>query len=130
MMTLDHLRGIALDRHTLDHVRIQCALCEKFVAAMSARAVSPVFLEQLFSRVLKHLDELVADSLSFALRVSHAFQQCKKTFARIHIFQTDMKIFTEDTLYNFFFARAQQTVIDKNAGELVADRLVQKRSRH
>ncbi len=61
MMTLDHLRWIALDRDALDHVRIKCALCEKFVAAMSARAVSSVFLEQLFSRVLKHLDELVAD---------------------------------------------------------------------
>ncbi len=41
-----------------------------------------------------------------------------------------MKVFAENALHNFFFARAQQSVIDKNAGELVADRLVQERSRH
>ena len=41
-----------------------------------------------------------------------------------------MKIFTEDALHDFFFARAQQSVIDKNAGQLAADRLVQKRSRY
>ena len=105
MMTLDHLRRIALDRDAFDHVRIKCALGEKLVAAMSATVFS-VFFEQLPSRVLKHLDKLVADSLSFGFRIGHPLQQRKKTFARIHIFQTHMKIFSENALDDFFFARA------------------------
>ena len=105
-------------------------MCEKSVATMFARAISSIFLEQLLGRMLKHFDEFIPDELSFGFRIGHAFQQCKKTFARIHIFQTDMKIFTEDALHDFFFARAQQSVVNKNAGELVADRLVQERSRN
>ena len=38
-----------------------------------------------------------------------------------------MKIFAEDALHDFLFPRAQQTVVDENAGELVADGFVQKR---
>src|SRR5215469_7108034 len=41
-----------------------------------------------------------------------------------------MEIFAENTLHDLFFACAQQTVIDENAGKLVADSLVQERGRH
>ena len=42
-------------------------------------------------------------------------------------FSLIMKIFAENALHHFFLVRAQQTVVDENAGELIADRLVQKR---
>ena len=72
-MTLDHLRGIALDRHALDHIRIKRALCEKSVATMFARAISSIFLEQLLGRMLKHFDEFIPDELSLGFRIGHSF---------------------------------------------------------
>ena len=39
-----------------------------------------------------------------------------------------MKIFAEDALNDLGLVRAQQSVVDEDAGELVANRLVQKRS--
>ena len=41
-----------------------------------------------------------------------------------------MKIFAENALDNFFFARAQQSIVHEDAGKLVPDRLVQERSGH
>ena len=74
-MTLDHLRGIAFDRHALDHVGIKRALREKLVAAVFARAIFAIFLKQFLSRVLKYFDEFVADDFSFLLGIGHAFER-------------------------------------------------------
>src|SRR6266403_5601344 len=41
-----------------------------------------------------------------------------------------MKIFAENTLDDFFLTRAEETIVDENAGELIPDRLVQERSGH
>src|SRR5207245_4039139 len=43
---LDHLRGIASDRHALNHIRVQRALREKLVTAVFPMVVSAVLLEQ------------------------------------------------------------------------------------
>src|SRR4030095_1805355 len=143
MMTFDHLRGIALDRHALNHIRIKSALREKFVAAVPALcpaerslrgefalAMSLVFLEQFFGGVLKYFNEFIADQLSLRFRIGHSLEQPEKTIAGVHILQPHVKILAENPLYHFFFSRAEQTVIDKNARELIADRLVQERSGH
>src|SRR4029077_5098669 len=73
MMAFDHLRGIALDRYTLNHVRIKSSLRQEFVAAVSATgrirrgefalAIFLIFLEQFFGGVLKYFDEFIADQL-------------------------------------------------------------------
>ena len=126
-MRLDHLRRVAADGNAFDHVGIKRALGEKLVAAVFVGAVLFVFGEQFLGRVLKHFDELVADDFSFRLRIGHAAQFGKKAFRRVHIFETDVKIFAEDALHHFFLAVAQQSVVDEDAGELVADGLVQKR---
>src|SRR6266487_5259593 len=130
MVALNHLRGVSPDRHALDYVWIKSALGEKLVTAVLARAIFAIFLEQLLGRVLKHLDEFVADDFSFCFGIGYAFEQREKTFARIHIFQADMKIFAENALDDFFLARTQQTVVHENAGELIADRLVQESGGH
>src|SRR5207237_10332984 len=101
-MTLNHLRGIPIDRHALDHVRIKRALGEKFVTAVSAtgrircgeftRAFPAILLEQFLGRLLKYLDEFVADDFTFGFWISHAFEQREETLTRIHVFQTHMKI--------------------------------------
>src|SRR4030095_1738487 len=143
MMTFDHLRGIALDRHALHHLRIKSALREKLVAAVSARctagrtrrgefalAISLVFFEQFFGGVLKYFNEFIADQLSLRFRIGHSLEQPEKTIAGVQLLQPHVKILAESPLYPFFFSRAEQTVIDKNARELIADRLVQERSGH
>ena len=136
-MTFDHLRRIALDRNALDHIRVKGALREKFVTAVSAtgqtrcgefaRAVLAVFFEQFPGRVLKYFNEFAADDLAFLLRIGHAFECAQESFAGVHIFEAHAKIFAKDALHHFLLARAEQPVINEDAGELVADRLVQKR---
>ena len=71
--------------------------------------------------MLKHRDEFVADNFSFLLRIGHASERGQETLGGVDIFQTHMKIFAEHALNNFFFARAQETIVHENAGELVAD---------
>ncbi len=44
--------------------------------------------------------------------------------------QLDLEMAAEDFLDDRRFAPAEQPVIDENAGELIADRLVDERSRH
>ena len=126
-MTLNHLRGIPIDRHALDHVRIKRALGEKFVTAVFTRAFPAIFLEQFLGRLLKYPNEFVADDFSFGFWIGHAFEQREETLTRIHVFQTHMEIFAENALHDFFLARAQQTIVHKDTCKLVADRLVQKR---
>ena len=94
---------------------------------MFARAVPAIFLEQFLGRVLKDLDEFIADTLPFGFGIGHPFEQREKAFARIHVFQTHVKIFAENTLHDFFFARAQQSIVHENTGKLVADCFVQER---
>src|SRR6266496_3785331 len=141
-MALDYLRRIALDRYALDHIRIKRALSKKLITAVSAtpesfrgcgefaRTVPLVFFEQLLGRMLKHFDEFIADQLSFRFRVAYAFEQIEKALACVHVLQTDVKIFAENALHDFFFTRAQQSVIHENTGKLVADCFVQQRSGH
>ena len=87
-----------------------------------------IFLEQFLRRALKYFDEFITDQLSFRFGIGHSFEQRQKTIAGVHVFQAHMKILAENALHDFFFSRAQQAVIDKNAGQLVADCLVQERS--
>ena len=42
-------------------------------------------------------------------------------------FKPNVKVLSENALHHFFFTRAEQAVVDENAGELIADRLVQER---
>src|SRR5216117_1223026 len=130
VMALDYLRGIAPDRYALNHVRVEGALREKFVTAVFPIAVSPVFLEQFLGSVLKYFNEFVADHFSLGFGIGHAFEQREETIASVYVFQTHMKILAENALHNFFLARAEQSIVHKNTGELVADRLVQQRSSH
>src|SRR5436190_19036506 len=130
MMTFDHLRGIALDRYALDYIRIKSSLRQEFVATVFAFAISLIFLQQFLGGVLKYFNEFIADQLALRFGIGHSFEQREKTIAGVHILQTHVKILAENSLHDFFFSRAEQTVVYKNAGELVTDCPVQKRSGH
>jgi len=99
MMTFDHLRGIALDRHALNHIRIKSSLRQEFVAAVPAGrtagrirrgkfalAIFLIFLEQFLGGVLKYFDEFIADQLALGFRIGHSFEQREKAIAGVHIF--------------------------------------------
>src|SRR5947208_16862908 len=102
MMTLDHLRRITFDRHTLNHVRIQSALCEKPVTAVFARAVPSVLLKQLLGRMLKRFDKFIADQLSLGFGVDYPFEQREKALARVNVFQTYVEIWSIKRMRVFF----------------------------
>src|SRR5260370_23680260 len=128
-MTLDARGGMPADGTASDYIRIECSLGKKFVAAVFVSSIMSIFGEQFFRRVLKYFNKLVADNFPFLLGIGHAAQFRKETLAGIDILQAHMKIFPKNTLHHFFLARPQQSVIHKNAGELIADRLVQQRRR-
>ena len=69
--------------------------------------------------------EFASDNFSLRLRIGHTFEEFQKTIGRIHVLEPDVKIFRENALHHFCLTRAQQAVVHKDAGELVADRLVQ-----
>ena len=56
--------------------------------------------------MLKDGDEFVADNFAFRFRIGHAFERVEETLGGINIFEFDVKIFAEDALHHFFFARA------------------------
>ncbi len=53
----------------------------------------------------------------------------KKQFRRVLVLQLDFEMAAKNFLHDFRLARAQQAIVDENAGELVADGLVQQRRR-
>ena len=119
-------RGIAADRDALDHVGIKRALGEKMIAGVRT-FVGPVLREQLLRRLLEDPDEFVPDDFAFRLRIGHALEQLEETLRGIDVFESDLEIFAENALHDLGFVFAQEPVVDEDAGELVADRLVQER---
>ena len=78
---------------------------------------------------LKHLDERAPDDLAFAFRVGDSSQLAEKNVCGILVMQLDVEVLAEHALHAFGFALAQQTVVDKHAGELIADGFVNQRRR-
>src|SRR6266545_2783353 len=120
MMTFDDLRGIALDRNALNHVRVKSALREKLVTSVLSLAISLILFEQFLGGVLKYFDEFIADQLALCFGVGHSFEQREKTIAGVHVLQAHVKILAENALHDFFLSHPEHPVIDKNAGQLVA----------
>ena len=118
VMALDQRGRIAGDGHGLDHVGIQRALRQKF---RRARALG---------RRLKNFDERLADDFAFAFGIGHAFEPAQKQFRGVLVLQFDFEMPPENLPHHLRLAPAQQTIVDKNAGQLVADGLVQQRRRH
>ena len=75
--------------------------------------------------MLKYFDEFIADQFSFRFGIGHSFEYREKPICGVDVFQAHVKILAENSLHDFFLSRAKQPVIDKDAGKLVADCLVQ-----
>ena len=104
-----------MSAHRLDHIGIERSLREKLGAAEFLRLL------------VEHVDEGGADPLALFLGVGDAGQPGQKQLAGIAVDQRDVVVAAEQVDHLFSLAGAQQAGIDKDAGQLVADRLVQQR---
>jgi hypothetical protein len=96
----------------LDHVGIERALREEIGAA------------DLLGLLVEHVDEGGADDLALLLGIRDARQAREEQFARVAVNQRDVVVAAEQAHHLLRLARAQQPVVDEDAGELVADGLV------
>ena len=118
VMRLDGYRIAAGRRNALDHIRIQCALRQKGC---------PFDTVCLF---IKHLDEAGTDDLALLFRVGHAGQLTKEHGGRIPMDQRNIVVTAKQRDHLLCLTSAQQPVINKNACQLIANRLMDQHCRH
>src|SRR5438270_8621246 len=129
-MRLNHLGRVAADCDTFDDIGVKSPLREKLVTPMRAGPILAIFSEQFLRCLLKYLNELITDYLAFLLRIGHSAQEGEETFRGVNVFEFHVKILLEDPLHDFFFASAEQSVIDEDAGQLITNRFVQQGRDH
>ena len=118
MVRLDRHRGPAGEGDALDHVRIERALGQELGA--------PSFLASSSNTSMNKR----ADGFALGLRVALAFQGRQETLARIHVHERDVEMAAEQRHHLLGLVQPQQSVVDEDAGELVADRLMDQHRRH
>ena len=118
MVGFDQGSRIALDGHTLDHVGIKRPLPQKLRATDRAE------------RFLENLNKGAADDLPLLLGFGHTFQAFDKKFRGIDHPEIDFEISFVERFDVSALIFAQKAVVDKNAGKLLADRLVQESGRN
>ncbi len=116
VVRLDRRRH-ALVAAGLDHVRIERALDE-------VRE-----LPELLGLLLEHTDELLADRAPLLLGVGDPGELAEEALLRVDVDERHVKVVAErlDDLRRLVFA--EQTVVDEDARELIADRLVDEQRR-
>jgi len=106
----------------LDDIGINGTLCKE------------IDLADLLCLFLKDADELLADDLALALRLGDTGQLCKVAVTGVHADEVDVKAVgvagAEDGADLFLLVLAQQAVVNKDAGQLLADGLGQHGSQH
>ncbi len=80
--------------------------------------------------LLEDLDEQVADDLAFLLGIGDAGERREKAILGVDANHLDPQMLGEGRHHLVRLVQAQQTVVDEDAGELVADGAVQKRRHH
>ncbi len=71
-----------------------------------------------------------ADGLALGLGVGLAGERCEEAVARIHMHQRNIEVAAEQRHDLLGLVQPQQAVVDEDAGELVADRLVDQHGGH
>src|SRR5690242_20586259 len=117
MMRLD--RGArTFDRNAFDDIRVERSLHQE------------IHRSDFFGLLLKDRYKFIADDFSFSFWIGDAIEPLKKPRARVHNSYLGFKSALEKFFDAVFFAFAKQTVIDKNAGELMANGFVQEACGH
>ena len=126
MVALDERGGIAGNRHALNDIGIEGALSEKPEGMLGALGR----LLEISGGLFKNTDELRADDLALLLRIGNPLELAKEATGSIDDLEADLEITPEEFVYRIPLAEAQEAVVNKDAGELVTDRLVNERGRH
>ncbi len=82
---------------------------------------------ELASLALEDLYELAPDDLALGLRLAHTRQMTQELVGGIHTDHLGMQLADKHVHHHVALVQAQQAVVDKNAGELVADGAVDQR---
>ena len=114
-MALDH-SGVTLA--ALNHVGVDRPLGQS------------MDLAQVLCLLLKHPDEFFSDDFPFSLRVPDAGQLLQKTFPGVHPDQPDAEAVLEGLFHKISLALPQQTVVHKDADQVLPDGPVQQQGRH
>ena len=111
VVRLDRRRD-ALGAARLDHVGVERALHE------------PAHVAELPRLLLEDADELAADDLPLLLRLLDAVEQLEEPLLRLDVDERDVEVLAERLDDLLRLVLAQQAVVDEDARELLADRLV------
>ena len=117
MVRLDLRRDAVLRAARLDHVRVERALDEEADVA------------QLRRLLLEDADELLADDRALLLRVGDAGEPGEEPLLRFDVHERNAEVAGERLHDLLRLVLAQQPVVDEDARELVADRLVHEQRR-
>ncbi len=83
-----------------------------------------------FGLGLEHIDEQLADHLALRFRIGDALERIEELRRSIDRDERDVVVTAEEIDDFLRLALAQQTMIDEDAGELIADRLVDEERGH
>ena len=117
VMRLDRHRRPAGERHAFDHVRIERALRQKIGRTFSVTC-------DFLGLALEHVDEQFADGLALFLRIVDAFERLEEKILGGDMHQRNVVVAAKQSDDALAFTEPQQPVIDEDASELIADRLV------
>ena len=112
VVRLDRDRRAAERRDALDHVGVERPLGEEIGAA------------DLLRLGLEDVDEEPADDLPLRLGILDAGERGEKGLARVGMDERNVVVAAEKLDHLLGLAEAQEPVVDEDAGELLADRLV------
>ena len=90
------------------------------------RALGEPFNSLEFVRLfVEYVNEQAANDLAFFLGVVDPFEACKKTVGRIYPNNIDVHVIGEHVHDLVAFVMTQKTMVDKDTGKLVTNRLME-----
>src|SRR5262249_45040436 len=102
-------RRSAGERHALDHVGVECAPRQKIEAA------------ELLRLRLEDIDEELTDRLALEFGIGDAGKRVEKERLRLHVDERDVVAVAKQRHDFLRLGEPQQSMVDKNAGELLTD---------
>ena len=112
------LRGDAVGPARLDHVRVERPLDEEPDVAELGRLL------------LEDADELLADPVALLLRLGDALEAGEEAVLRLDVHERNLEVAAERLGHLLGLVRAHEAVVDEDAGELIADCLVDEQRRN
>ncbi len=116
---------LALGAAGFDHVRVDGALRQP-LGTLAGSTTG----DQLGGLGLEHLNKFAPDDLALGLWIAHSGKLAKKLLGRVNPDHLGVQLAHKHVHHQVAFVQAQQAVVDKDAGELIANGAVNQRCRH